>query len=168
MNQPSLPLGMRDGKPHLDCAPLAPSHTGAHHAVYSIGKIVCRVSEPCCYNSANLVSSIRVTEAAGQRAGNYHYAGVATVTVTAAAEASGPGPGHPTSCSWRARVTNSSYEPCRPVTAAAAPQADSEQPRTVTVMAMMTVSRGRRHTRALEQIPVVDTGPSGPHHVYYA
>jgi hypothetical protein len=31
------------------------------------------VSEPC-YNSADLVSSmIRVTEAAGQRAGNYHY-----------------------------------------------------------------------------------------------
>ncbi len=60
---------MRDGKQHLDCAPLAPYHTGtgAHHAVYSIGKIVCRVSEPCGYNSAaDLVSreSILVTEAA--------------------------------------------------------------------------------------------------------
>jgi hypothetical protein len=64
---------MKDGKPHLDCAPLAPYHTGAHHAVYSIGKIVCRVSEPCGYNSADLASSIQVTEAAGQRAGNYHY-----------------------------------------------------------------------------------------------
>jgi hypothetical protein len=40
-------ITMRDGKQHLDCAQLAPSHTGAHHAVYSIGKIVCRVSEPC-------------------------------------------------------------------------------------------------------------------------
>ncbi len=66
-------LGMRDGKPHLDCTLLAPSHTRAHHAVYSIGKIVCRVSEPCGYISADLVSLIRVTEAAGQRAGNYHY-----------------------------------------------------------------------------------------------
>ncbi len=59
---------MRDGKPHLDCAPLAPSHAGAHHAIYSIGKIV----YSCGYNSADLASTIRVTEAAGQRAGNYH------------------------------------------------------------------------------------------------
>jgi hypothetical protein len=53
-------ITMRDGKPHLDCAPLrlAPSHAGAHHAVYSIGKIVCRVSKPCFYNSANLASLI--------------------------------------------------------------------------------------------------------------
>ncbi len=37
----------------------------------SIGKIVCRVSEPCGYNSADpsLVSSIRVTVAGAGRAG---------------------------------------------------------------------------------------------------
>ena len=42
---------------HLDCAPPASCHTGAHHAVYSIGKIVCRVSETYGYNSADPVSS---------------------------------------------------------------------------------------------------------------
>ncbi len=54
---------MRDGKLHPDCAPLAPSHR-SRHAVYSIGKIVCWVSEPCGYNSADSdLESIRVTEA---------------------------------------------------------------------------------------------------------
>ncbi len=50
--------------------------TDSHfHDVLCRSRFVCRVSEPCGYNSADLVvSSIRVTEAAGQRAGNYHYA----------------------------------------------------------------------------------------------
>jgi hypothetical protein len=52
---------------HLDCAPPAPSHTRAHHAVYSIGKIVCRGREPCAYsNSAELVRPVRVTTTPGQ------------------------------------------------------------------------------------------------------
>ncbi len=60
--------------------PHRPGPAGAHYGqIYCIGKIVCGVSEPYRdgYNSAELVSSTRVTVAArpAERAWNSHYAG---------------------------------------------------------------------------------------------
>ncbi len=55
------PLGMREGKHARRLLPTSVFHTRAHHAAYSIGKIVCRDWGPCTYNSAELVSSVRVS-----------------------------------------------------------------------------------------------------------
>jgi hypothetical protein len=69
----------KDGTQHLDCAVWRLPTLGARHALYSIlrGKNICRVSEPCCYNSVpKLVSLILVTVAPipYSLAGIYHYA----------------------------------------------------------------------------------------------
>ena len=55
---PNATMTKRDEKPHLDRAPRAHSPPESHRWFTPLGKLSCRVRQPCGYNS--LVRSIRV------------------------------------------------------------------------------------------------------------